>query len=248
LRAMNGETPASVPFLNLQEWTLNCCTDTRNPSRMPLTNQAPPSWHPSEPANDFSSSPRTATRTVTRVSRWTTTVPPHDVPATPNTPAIPTPLLSATTAVPCNGARPPAPRGGAGAPPPPAATAAQCNGAKPLTPRADAAATSGAPHGNRGGKGLPGWEGVAGWTTEQQLALRAALAEVPQGTAGDATAEYWARMERVARRVPGKSAAECARAARTVAAARRGCPEAFYASAFYGARGGGGGGGGGAGA
>jgi hypothetical protein len=40
-------------------------------------------------------------------------------------------------------------------------------------------------------------------------------------------------MERVASRVQGKSPADCARAVRAVAAARPGCPEAYYASAFY---------------
>jgi hypothetical protein len=91
---------------------------------------------------------------------------------------------------------------------------------------------------------LPGWEDIPGWTLEQQEALREALAAEPQGTAGDPTAEYWARMERVAQRVHGKSAAECARAARAVAAARRGRLEAYYATAFYAeSRLGGGGGG-----
>jgi hypothetical protein len=87
--------------------------------------------------------------------------------------------------------------------------------------------------GGGGGDILPGWEGIPGWRLEQQLALREALESIPQGTAGDPTSEYWARMERVANRVPGKSPADCARAARAVAAARRGHAESFYASATY---------------
>jgi hypothetical protein len=67
----------------------------------------------------------------------------------------------------------------------------------------------------------------------QQQSLREALETLPQGTAGDPTVEYWARMERIAQRVPGKTTDECARAVRRLAEARRGHPESFYAIAHY---------------
>ncbi len=105
--------------------------------------------------------------------------------------------------------------------------------AQRLTPYAPTRG-SGDVGGGKAADTLPGWEGVSGWTLPQQEALRMALETLPEGTANDPTTEFWARMERVAQRVPGKSPAECARAARAVAAARRGFAEAYYASAYYG--------------
>ncbi len=83
---------------------------------------------------------------------------------------------------------------------------------------------------------LVGWEGVQGfkgWTLSQQQSLRDAIVTLPLGTTLDPTAEYWARMERIAQRVPGKSTAECAHAVRHLAASRRGRAESVYALAHY---------------
>ncbi len=94
---------------------------------------------------------------------------------------------------------------------------------------------------------LLGWEGIPGfqrWTLSQQQALRDALSTLPQGTTYSPTSEYWARMELIAQRVPGKTTAECAHAVHHLAAARPGRVESYYACAHYEvekSRGGGGG-------
>ena len=85
-------------------------------------------------------------------------------------------------------------------------------------------------------KMLGGWEGVQGfqgWTLSQQQSLRDALATLPQGTTYDPTVEYWARMERIAQRVPGKTTAECANAVRHLVEGRRGHADSYYALAHF---------------
>ena len=79
-----------------------------------------------------------------------------------------------------------------------------------------------------------------GWTEEQREQLRIALKEIPLGTTTSSVdAAFWERMERVARRVPGRSAPECARATRLLAVERAGFAEGYYATAFYSKAGGG---------
>jgi hypothetical protein len=96
------------------------------------------------------------------------------------------------------------------------------------------AAVAVAIRGVRDGDTLPGFEGLPDWSALQQAALLAALQEVPmRADCTDLTAAYWERMERVSRCVEGKSAAQCARAARALAAARPGRAESYYSSAFY---------------
>lgn len=84
------------------------------------------------------------------------------------------------------------------------------------------------------GPSLPGFEAVRGWTPRQQAALREALQLIPiRAGSSDLGAAFRERMERVSRCVPGKTAAECTRAALALAAARPGQPEAYFVSAHY---------------